>query len=94
MKYDWIEKYLMEKPGVTKDFKEEWRWTRYLLGDKMFAAVCQDDTGKEFLITMKLNPVKGDFLRQQYEDIIPRRKNRRSFWEKRRWEDNKNPAAR
>ena len=71
MKYDWIEKYLMEKPGVTKDFKEEWRWTRYLLGDKMFAAVCQDDTGKEFLITMKLNPVEGDFLRQQYEDIIP-----------------------
>ena len=67
MKYDWIEKYLMEKPGVTKDFKEEWRWTRYLLGDKMFAAVCQDDTGKEFLITMKLNPVEGDFLRQQYE---------------------------
>lgn len=71
MKYDWIDGYLLEKKGVTKDFKEEWRWTRYLLGDKMFAAVCEDDTGKEVLITLKLDPLEGDFLRRQYEDIIP-----------------------
>lgn len=71
MKYDWIDGYLLEKKGVTKDFKEEWRWTRYLLGDKMFVAVCEDDTGKESLITLKLDTFEGDFLRQQYEDIIP-----------------------
>lgn len=71
MKYDWIDQYLLEKKGVTKDFKAEWGWTRYLLKDRMFAAVCQDETGKETLITLKLNPVEGDFLRQQYEDIIP-----------------------
>lgn len=71
MKYDWLDQYLLDKPGVTKDFKAEWGWTRYLLGDKLFAAICQDETGKEILITLKLNPVEGDFLRQQYEDIIP-----------------------
>lgn len=71
MKYDWIDQYLLEKQGVSKDFKVEWGWTRYLLADKMFAAVCQDESGKETLITLKLNPVEGDFLRQQYEDIIP-----------------------
>lgn len=57
--------------GVSSDFKEEWNWTRYLLGDKMFAAVCKDDQGRDFLITLKLEPVEGQFLRQQYEDITP-----------------------
>ena len=38
----------------------------------MFAAVCLDDaTGKPVYITCKLNPAEGDFLRRQYEDIIP-----------------------
>lgn len=71
MRYTWLDGYLLDKRGVTKDYKEEWGWTRYLLGDKMFAAVCKDDTGKEYLITLKLEPLEGDFLRQQYEDIIP-----------------------
>ena len=38
---------------------------------KMFAALCFDDNNKESLITLKLEPVEGDFLRQQYKDIIP-----------------------
>lgn len=71
MKYPWIDKYLLDKKGVTKDFKQEWQWTRYLLGDKMFAAVCKNEAGEEALITLKLEPSEGDFLRQQYEDIIP-----------------------
>lgn len=38
----------------------------------MFAAVCLDDaTGKPVYITCKLGPAEGDFLRRQYEDIIP-----------------------
>lgn len=71
MKYQWIDEYLKSKKGVSSDFKEEWNWTRYLLGDKMFAAVCKDDQGRDSLITLKLEPVEGQFLRQQYEDIIP-----------------------
>ena len=25
MKYPWIDQYLLDKPGVTKDFKQEWK---------------------------------------------------------------------
>lgn len=71
MKYLWIDGYLMEKRGVTKDFKQEWQWTRYLIGGKMFAAICKNDAGEDALITLKLAPSDGDFLRRQYEDIIP-----------------------
>ncbi|WP_186422543.1 MmcQ/YjbR family DNA-binding protein [Lacrimispora celerecrescens] len=71
MRYQWIDEYLKSMKGVSSDFKEEWNWTRYLLGDKMFAAVCKDDQGRDFLITLKLEPVEGQFLRQQYEDITP-----------------------
>lgn len=71
MRYQWIDEYLKSMKGVSSDFKEEWNWTRYLLGDKMFAAVCKDDQGRDFLITLKLKPVEGQFLRQQYEDITP-----------------------
>jgi predicted DNA-binding protein (MmcQ/YjbR family) len=71
MRYQWIDEYLKSMKGVSSDFKEEWNWIRYLLGDKMFAAVCKDDQGRDSLITLKLEPVEGQFLRQQYEDIIP-----------------------
>ncbi len=71
MKYFWLDDYLMSKTGVKKDFKEEWQWTRYLLEEKMFAAVCKNEAGADVLITLKLEPSDGDFLRQQYEDIIP-----------------------
>ena len=30
-----------------------------------------DDNNEPYYITLKLEPVEGDFLRQQYEDIIP-----------------------
>ena len=72
MKYLWIDEYLLSKPGVTKNLQAEWNWIRYHIGGKMFAAVCLDDaTGKPVYITCKLDPAEGDFLRRQYEDIIP-----------------------
>ena len=65
--------YLMKKPGVTKDLKREWNWIRYMIGGKMFVAICLDgeENNKPYYITLKLEPMEGDFLRQQYEDIIP-----------------------
>lgn len=72
MKYSWIDTELLQKPSVTKDLQAEWNWIRYHIGGKMFAAVCLDDaTGKPVYITCKLDPAEGDFLRRQYEDIIP-----------------------
>lgn len=71
MKYDWIDSFLLNKQGVTKDLQAEWNWIRYHIGGKMFAAVCLDDKDKPYYITLKLDPAEGEFLRAQYEDIIP-----------------------
>lgn len=71
MKYPWIDEYLKNKRGVTKDLQAEWNWERYLIDGKMFAAVCLDSDNKPYYITMKLDPVEGDYLRQKYPDIIP-----------------------
>ena len=71
MKYLWIDEYLLGKPGVTKDLKKEWNWIRYMIGGKLFAAICLDRNDKPYYITLKLEPLEGDFLRQQYADIIP-----------------------
>ena len=43
MNYPWVDEYLLKKPAAHKDFKEEWGWYRYQIGDKMFAAVCLDE---------------------------------------------------
>lgn len=69
MKYEWLDKYFLEKQGATKNFKEEWEANRYMIGGKMFGMACSDKEGKP-IITLKLDPSFGDFLRQQYEDIV------------------------
>ena len=71
MKYPWLDEYLLQKPAVQKDFKEEWGWYRYQIGGKLFAAVCLDEAGKSYYITLKLAPANGDFYRQQYPDVLP-----------------------
>lgn len=71
MKYDWIDTYLLSKKGVTKDIQTDWNWIRYKLNDKMFAAICRDDNDIPYYITLKLEPMKGEIYRQQYEDISP-----------------------
>ncbi len=71
MKYAWIDEFLLSKKGVNKDLQPEWNWIRYKIEDKMFAAVCLDKDDKPYYITLKLAPSEGEFLREQYEDIIP-----------------------
>ena len=71
MKYDWIDDFLLSKKGVIKDFQADWNWLRYKVDDKMFVAVCLDDNDKPVYITLKLNPIDGEFFRNNYEDIIP-----------------------
>lgn len=71
MNYPWTDEYLLKKAAVHKDFKEEWGWYRYQIGGKMFAAVCLDEAGKTYYITMKLAPANGDFYRRQYPDVLP-----------------------
>ena len=71
MPYPWIDDYLLQKPGVTKDLQPDWNWIRYQIGGKMFAAVCLDNQDQPYYITLKLDPAEGDFLRGQYADILP-----------------------
>ena len=71
MKYAWIDAHLMQKPGVHKDYKAEWGWDRYMVDDKLFAAICYDEAHKPVFITMKLDPMESELLRAQYEDVIP-----------------------
>lgn len=70
MKYPWLDEFLRSKQGTVKDYKEEWEWDRYLVGNKMFAAICKN-AGKDQIITLKLAPLDGEFLRNQYDDITP-----------------------
>ena len=71
MKYPWIDEYLLSKTSVTKDLQPDWNWIRYQIGGKMFAAICLDENNKPYYITLKLEPSEGDFLRTQYQDIVP-----------------------
>lgn len=71
MRYEWMDEYLLQKRGVTKDLQESWNWIRYHVGGKMFAAVCLGEGDKPYYINLKLEPLEGEFFRSQYEDIIP-----------------------
>lgn len=70
MKYEWSDGYCLSKKGVEKDFKQEWNATRYMIKGKMFAMQGNDKEGNP-IITLKLDPMLGQFLRSQYKDIVP-----------------------
>jgi len=72
MKYPWIREYLLAKKGAEADHQAEWNWDRYMIGGKMFAAVCYDDaTGNDVYVTLKLPPEECELMRAMYADIIP-----------------------
>ena len=71
MKYEWLDAYLLRKKGVRKDHQKDWNWDRYMIGGKLFAAVCYDDADRAVYITMKLEPAEGDLLRRTFADILP-----------------------
>lgn len=72
MRYTWIDEYLLQKPGVTKDLQKDWNWVRYKVGDKMFCAICLSWENEPYYINLKLEPMEGEFFRNQYPgDVIP-----------------------
>lgn len=80
MRYTWIDEFLLNKRGVTKDLQESWNWIRYQVGGKMFAAICLDWEDKPYYINLKLEPVEGEFLRSQYPDIVPGYYSNKEHW--------------
>jgi predicted DNA-binding protein (MmcQ/YjbR family) len=59
----------MSKQGAVKEYKEEWNATKYMIGRKIFALQGHDNTDKP-IISLKLLPEEGDFLRNQHKDIV------------------------
>ena len=80
MKYPWIDEYLLAKPHVTKDLQPDWNWVRYHIGGKMFAAVLLDHDDHPYYINLKLEPLEGELMRQQYPDIIPGYYSNKRHW--------------
>jgi len=70
MRYEWLDGELLQKPGAVKDFKVEWQWVRYMVCGKMFAATLMDGE-RRAVVSLKLDPLEGEFLRGQYSDIAP-----------------------
>ena len=74
--YDWLNDHLLSKPGVEKDFKEEWQWHRYMVRGKLFAAICEPeekhkDYGGHPLVNLKCDPRLAEGFRETYPEIHP-----------------------
>jgi len=69
MNYEWIDEYFSSKKGVEKDFKEEWKWHRYMIAGKLFGAILNYKDGRP-MITLKCEPSFGSMLRENYDDIV------------------------
>lgn len=70
MSFPWLDEYFLTKPGVTKDYQPDWEATRYFISDKMFGMLADNNKGIE-LITVKCEPLFGEYLRETYPDITP-----------------------
>ena len=66
--YTELEQYILSKPGVEKDYKVEWDWTRFMIRGKMFAAFCSEGV-ESALINVKSEPEFNEFMRKTYEDV-------------------------
>jgi len=71
MNYPWLDEYCCSKAGAVKDFQEDWEVDRFTVGGKMFAMVGADKSGFRAIVTLKLEPERGQLLRETHPDIIP-----------------------
>ena len=75
--YPWLEEYLLQRPGVTSDFKVEWGWQRYMVGGKLFAALMHPTDkydaayAEKDLLNLQCDPLLAPLLRQQHPEVLP-----------------------
>lgn len=74
---EWLDSYLLSKPGVSKDYKAEWDWWRYQVGGKLFAAVMHPSekyaaeyAGKD-IINLKSDPLLAELYRKEFAEVLP-----------------------
>ena len=73
MRYTWLDEYLLEKAGVTKDLQKDWNWIRYSIGGKMFVAVCLGDDNEpqlKDLLDKSYQLVLGGFSRKKQSELL------------------------
>lgn len=75
-KYPWLDEFLLSFPGTVKDYKAEWGWYRYKIGDKQFAATCYPGEGHSTIehreiVSLKCEQELSVTLREEYPDIVP-----------------------
>lgn len=77
MNYNWLDEYLRSKSGAEHDYKPEWKWDRYMVRGKLFAAVCapgpehQPPYSGHKLVNLKCDPRLAEAFRAQYPEILP-----------------------
>lgn len=76
MRYEWLDEYLLGKPGAEKDYKVEWGWQRYMVRGKLFAALCAPEEkygvyGGHELVNLKCDPLLSEGFRAQYPEVLP-----------------------
>lgn len=67
--YPNLDEFLMSLDVVSKDYKEEWNWTRYMVDKKMFLAVCGEGYDNPF-VTVKCETDFNVQIRSMFPDII------------------------
>lgn len=76
MKYEWLDAYLLGKPGAERAYKPEWQWERYLVCGKQFAATCTPDpkykphNGRS-MVLLKCDPALAALFQREYPDVVP-----------------------
>lgn len=85
MKYTWLDAYLLSFPGVQKNYKPEWKWFRYQIRDKLFAAICVPGSehglyGGHQLINLKCKQEKSEILQAVYPEILPGFYSNKRLW--------------
>lgn len=69
--YPWLDEYLQKQPSTEKEFQPAWQAMKYLLNGKMYAFIGTNDKEGRPIITLKLEPMYSEMLRDKYEDIVP-----------------------
>lgn len=69
--YRWLDELLLVQPATEKAFQPTWQAYKYVLRGKMYAYIGIDDKNGRPIITLKLEPLYSDMLRQAYIDIVP-----------------------